>query len=206
MLKININGKPYHINSLSELSFNQFNKIIVNGEVNSLQEYLSVFLNIDPKVILNSVIKSHTIEALHKFVFDLDVEKAIKNKRKAITFNDVSYYTNELSLDTFGKAYYFDLYFQRYRAKQINEYELSMYSLAICLCDDLDDVQIQSIYEQLADSKWNQYLPTAFFLLKKSKISRISLMLLLITYTLKLKVMRWKITTSKKRLIRLVRI
>lgn len=200
-MRIKVNGKGYNVKSLSELSFIEFNKVLIKAKVSGLDEYLSIFLSIEKEDLLNSRIKSHTIDALHAFIFDIDVTSKIKNPPNTIRYNDKVYFLNELELDTFGKAYYYDLYYQRYKAKVINEYELSMYALSIALSPTLDDA-IDDIYKELIQSTWHKYLPTAFFLLKKYRKPRKHSVMLLLRFMLALRVTKLKMRHSKKRLTR----
>ena len=54
MIPIKINGKKYEIKSLSELSFSEFNKVIVDNELIDLPNYLSLFCEIDRDVLMTS--------------------------------------------------------------------------------------------------------------------------------------------------------
>jgi len=197
-MKLNINGKRHSVKSLSELTFKEFNKVLVKAKVGGLDEYLSVFLDIDKNELLGSKIKSYTLDSIHKFIFDIDVTAHIKTIPKAIMWKEKAYMVADLSLDTFGKAYYYDLYFQRYKAQQLNEYQLGLYALAVALTDSLDE-KIEITYAQMEEEKWTKFLPTSFFLLKKyRKPKRFSIMLL-IRYTWGLRLIRWRINSSKRK-------
>jgi len=198
-MRIKINGNSFDIKSISNLSFNEFNKILIEGKVASLDEYLALFTEIPIDQLLKSKIKGVTIEAVHKFIFNIDIEKQLKEHKDTVTHRDMVYLVEKLELETFGKAYYYDLYFQRYKANQINHYQLCMYALAIALSPTLDD-NIEQIYNELSLEKWTEFLPVAFFLAKKYRKPRTDSIKLLIACTLGLKMIKWRTYLLKKKL------
>jgi hypothetical protein len=204
-MKIKVNGKGYEVRSLSQLSFDEFNKVLVKAKVSGLDEYLSIFLNMEKVDLMNAKIKSYTVEALHRFIFDIDVTDKVKNPPRVIEYDDRHYTLESLDLDTFGKSYYYDLYKQREKAGQINQYQLYMYALAIALSPTLDD-EIEKIHKTLCSSKWTHYLPAAFFLAKKYRPRSMHSVMQSMRFMLGLRLIKWRIRTSKRRSIQWAKI
>lgn len=166
MIEITINKKPYKIKSISELTFAEFNKIFVLAKVTDIREYLSVMTDISIEDLMSSVMTGATLETLYTLIFNVDIEATIKQEKATIKQGGKIHLMTDLSLETFGKAYYHDLYLQKYNAKVLNEYEIFIYSLAIALVENLDN-GIEGTYNELAAMRWTDVLPQGFFLAKR---------------------------------------
>lgn len=162
-----INGQKHHIIPLSKLDFNSFNKIIVDKEVFDLKEYISIFIDLPIDDLMNAEIRSISMEALHASIFDIDIKNAIKSTPKTFEFDNHTYYVDKMTLSTFGQNYIFDLYFEKYKAGDLNIYEISLIAIACHICKSYDMGEVDSIYKKLCKLKWVDVLPTAFFLVKK---------------------------------------
>jgi hypothetical protein len=199
---LKLNGKKHEIKPLSELTAREFIKIIGVSEVNNIQEYISLFTKLSVKELMEAKIRAASLPSLHQMIFDVDVEAVLKNKKKTIYFNNQYLSCESLDLDTFGKLYFYDLYLGKFKAKAITYYHLSLYTLAIALSTNLDD-EINKNYEALMDNKWIEVLPQAFFLQKRFNKKRWHLILQSKICMYRLKRTKWKIATSKRRLINL---
>lgn len=204
-MNIAINKTKYEIPVTSDLTCSQFNKIFIINKVTSLDHYLSLFTDIEQEKILESKISSYTVSALHAFIFDVDIEETIKNKKNTFKYEGDIYKAKDLELDTFGKEYYYDLYLQRCKAGKINEFQLSLYALAIAITPSLDDT-IEKIYNKLLTYSWIKVAPVSFFLLKKYKNKKKHLTTELKTFTRVLKVVKLKMLASKVKLMQWVKI
>lgn len=203
MVTLKINGKTRNITPISKLSFKQFNKIIVEGEVTDLKEYLSIYLDMDLVDLMNSEIKTDSMPALHQSIFDINYEEAIKNPPKTFTYLDQIHIVDELRLSTFGKNYFFDLYHGLHGQKKINTYQLCLYALAVAISKNNDMNEVEKVYQDLSLKNWRLVLPTAFFLLKRFVKKKRGSMILLIGFTMELKKITWLNTSSLRRLKRL---
>lgn len=164
---LNINNKKYNVKPLSKLSFQEFSKMMVEKEVFDLKEYISCFIEIPIADLMSAEIKTVSMPALHASLFDIDIESTIKKHPETLIFNGEYYITENITLVSFGQNYIFDLYFQQFKSKKINEYELYLYALACALSKDYSTTGAQKIYDELSELNWREVLPVAFFLAKK---------------------------------------
>lgn len=162
-MQIKLNNKIYTIKPVSQLTFTEFNNIIVKGKVSTLPEYLAMHTGLYVKQVMQSEIKAASVPYVHQCIFDIDVEKELKTEKNTVKYNGIVYETGYLSLSTFGESYLFDLHLQEYIKKKLNEHELYLYTLAIAI----DSENYESIYNGLCEMNWTKVLPQAFFLAKK---------------------------------------
>ena len=202
MKRIKINGEPYNVPSVSELTFNQFNDIIVIGKVTDLREYIALFTNIEIGDLMKSEFSGASLPALNKMIFNVDIDSVMTDKKNVVKFKEEFYSMDELNHATFGKDYFFDLYHSRQKAEQINFFQLCMYSLAVALASDTDGMtEIGKNYERLCNRNWMEVLPQGFFLAKKYSKGTKDLMRLWANCILPLKVTKWKTYILEQRLI-----
>lgn len=206
MITLKINGKTRNITPVSKLSFKAFNRIIIEGKVTDLKDYLSIYLDMDLAELMDAEIKSNSLPALHQSIFDVDFEEAIKTTPKTFTYEDHIYLVDEIRLSTFGKNYFFDLFHTQQKQGKINAYELSLYALAIAVSKNNDIGEVEKIYQDLSQKNWRLVLPAAFFLLKRFIKRRKGSILLLIRFIMELKRIKWLSMSSLRRLSRLERI
>lgn len=174
-MKIKVNGIEKTVLPVSQLTFRQFNSIIIKNEVSDLKSYLPLFLGIPKDDFLESKMDCASIPMLHSFVFDVDIERCIKEKRETLTYLGEIYYVKDLDIDTFGKSYLFEL--KKQGDHDPNELSVYLLSLALCKSNDASDVEI--IFEDLKNTNWMDITPQGFFLLKNiSKRNLISKRLL----------------------------
>jgi hypothetical protein len=188
MLRLNINGKNHSITPVSKLSFDSFNRIIVQGKVSDLKDYLSLFIDIPISEMMDAEIKASSMPALYQSIFDLDIEGTIKRKPKTFTSNGGEVFIiDELRLNTFGKHYWFDLYMQLYKQEKINLYQLYVYALAIAISTGNDMKAVDVVYKDLIVRRWVEVLPAAFFLGRRFSKKKKGSIRLWITSILELK-------------------
>lgn len=205
MQKLKLNGTTYKIPTLTDLTFEQFDRVMVEGEVSDLKEYISVFIDMDMKELMNAKLTGASLPALQQTLFNVDIDKAIKDEKAIVKLFDKYYTVSELSHNTFGKNYQFDLYNGLYKREKISFYKLCVYSLAISLCDSLDHEEIEKNYKDLSNQKWTEVLPQGFFLAKKLSGSKVNSMRLWVICTLISKAINLKMKFSRKKLVALER-
>jgi len=191
------------IPKLSELTFDQFDKVMMDGEVTDLKEYISVFIDMDMSTLMNSEFSGTSLPSLHQSIFDVDINNEIKDKKQAVKLVDKYYLVRELSHNTFGKNYHFALYNGLYKREKISFYTLCVYALAISLSHSLDNKEIEKNYQHLSNQKWLNVLPQGFFLARKLSGNKINSMRLWVICTLISKGISLKMKISKKKLITL---
>lgn len=204
MIKLKINGTNYEINPVSSLSFKDFNKIIVKGNVTDLKEYIAVTTDIPIDDLMSAKVEGVNFPALHQMIFDVDIEKTIKDPKKTLSFRGQTVLTDSLEMETFGKVYYYDLYLQKFGDKKINHYELMLYALAIALTEKLDS-SIEGIYDELAEKNWRQVLPQGFFLNKRLAKKNRRLTRLLASFTHQLRSQNLRTLDCRRKLIAMER-
>ena len=205
MIKIKLNGKRYTIPRLSELTFEQFNKIIVKNKVNSLKEYLAVLTGNTTEEIMASEFSGAQLPSLQEMIFDVNIDAVIKDKKTVVECFGIYHIVSNLGHGIFEKNYQFGLFSGLYEQKKINFNELCLYSLAIALCDNelvnLDEINKR--YEFLNNKPWKDVLPQGFFLAKKLSKSKIISIRLYLSCTLQSKRIKTNLQVSKKKLIEL---
>jgi hypothetical protein len=205
-MTITINKKAYEIKAISELTFEEFNKIVVLGSATDLKEYLALFCDIPLEELLASELKGASIPALHKMIFNVDIESVLKDKKHSLQWNDKTLLMSDISMKTLGNSYMFEIYRQAYEAKKINQYELCIYALAIALTNTQDMSVINKACARLKQSNWMKVLPQGFFLVKNSSLRRINLMKISMLCTWGLRLTTWKWRTSRIKYSKLERI
>jgi len=192
-MKLKINQKEYYIKSLSKLTFKEFNKIIGDGNAIDLPSYLSLFCDIPIDQLNSAQLTGFNIPAAHQLIFNIDIEKVIKDKKETVIFRDQAISMESLRFKTFGQSYAFEMI----RQQKPNEFELSVYALAIALSTSLDPEYIKEVYNELSHQIWTKVLPQGFFLHKKFCNSKMALISLYLRFTLKLKIIKWKLQASR---------
>ena len=205
--KIKLNNKPFDIPSVSELSFKQFNEIIVKGDVTDLKEYISLFTNIDMATLMASDFSGASLPALSQSIFDVEVDKVMNDEKETVTIEGKTIAISSLSHATFGKNYYFDLYHGLKKHDKINMFELCLYALAIALTPDAGSMKdIGEKYKQFEETNWMKVLPQGFFLARRYSQTKRNSIALSVSCIVQSKLMTWKINFSKRKLIILERI
>ena len=202
MIKLKINGDTHLIKPLSELSFDQFNRMYLDGNVDDLLKYLAFFVEMDYNDFIKSDLKCANLDSLHYQIFDVNPEEIIKRNKEVLIFNGEQIKTEDIQLNNVGKHYLYDMYFQLYRNDNINIFELSIRALSIALLSDKESADMlaaEDNYDELKKSNWMQVLPVGFFLFKKYKRKKINSLRLWIHYTLILKAIRLKALFSTKK-------
>lgn len=189
-MKIKINDTKYFIPPISSLNFNEFNDIIIKNEITNLKEYISLLVDIPIDELMSAKISEGSSELLHNTLFDVQIDKAIKDVRSTIVYEDNVFIVNDMSLDTFGKVYLFDLIYSKYASKEINIYELSIKTLSLFMANSHDMEEVDRISLYLSRQNWLKILPTAFFLTKKLLKKKKGLRIILIQCMLELKRIR----------------
>lgn len=193
---ITLNGKPYKIKQVSELSFTEFNKIFIQGGVSDLTGYLSLFCDIDIETLLNAKLSGASIPALDRQIFNLDFKAVLKDEKKTVEYDSKIISMEELAMKTFGNSYMFELIRQK---KGLNQYEVCMYALAIAIAKSNDMNLIQETYRNLSSKPWSKVLPQGFFLAKHFSATKINSVKLSIRCIWELKAIRWKWLISRKK-------
>lgn len=201
-MKIKVNGNPYFIKPLSKLTFDEFNSIMVKGECTDLQSYLSLFIDIPINEFMGSEMKGAAIPALAEYVFDVDPQKVVKDKKETIEINGTHRSVSGINT-VVGQDFLITIVNDRLNSKEINEYEHSLWVLAIGLLegDDIADInKAEEYYKDLCSQEWVKVLPQAFFLLKRTIKPRINMWRQSIAYILGLKKINIMIRIYKKSL------
>lgn len=189
-MKLTINNTSHEITPISKLTFSEFNKLMVKNEVFELKEYISCFIDMPIEELMSAEIKTLSMPALHASIYDIDIEKTVKDCPSTIPFDDDIYIVDHINLSTFGQNYMFDLYYEKFKSKKINEYELCMYALSCALSKDYLTTEIQRNYDILSKRDWRKVLPAAFFLAKKLLRKKGNSIMLWVIYTTGLKRMK----------------
>lgn len=201
-MRLLLDKKKYDIPPVSSLSFNEFNKMMVKSEVFDLKEYISCFVDMPVKDLMEAEIKSTSLPALYYSLFDTDIKDVIKSVPATFKFNNEIYIVKELTLSTFGKNYVFDLFFERFKTKKINEYELCLYALSCAISKEYSTSEVQVIYSALEQMNWKVVLPASFFLVKRFLKQKRNFLPLWVIYTTGLNRMKrlsmYKTTTYKR--------
>lgn len=198
-MKLKINGKEFPIFKISEMSFRQFNEIIVKNEVSDIPAYLSIITGMTVEEVMASQVKCSSFPALHAYIFDVDINEAMKLTPNVIEVGGKDYLTKDLSISTFGKSYVLELKAQG----KDNAYVKSVYALAVALCEDSDANKISQIFYDLCEMNWLKVLPTAFFLQKRISKGKLKSKILLKMYIWGLKKINLKTLICQKRYAKL---
>ena len=199
-MKVRIDNREFQIKRLSELSFFEFNEIILKAKAVDLPDYLSVQCNIPVKDLMESELRGISLPSLYAQLFDVNIDDIISDKKKTIEFRDSIRSMSSVSINSFGKSYSFELRSQKVNEDNGSIYELSLHALAIALSDDPEAGDSGEIYKELCSMNWMKVLPQAFFLFKLTKTSRIKRLLLSMTYIGGLRVIRSTMEFCLKRL------
>lgn len=192
MEKIKIKGNTIKIPSLSELTFRQFNDVIVKGNALQLNEYLAVFLDMPVDEIMRANIKCASLPVLHQKLFNLDISAVQKDLKSTVKYKDNVYPMSELSIDTFGASYFFELMRLKENEGKINQYELCLYALALGLSKKPDYSDTEDIFKDLYGYNWTAVISQSFFLGKLTSETRIKKLVLSVSCILGLKAIKWQ--------------
>jgi len=195
-----INGNKTKVTPVSKLTGNEFVEIMIKANVTDLKEYIALFAGISINTLMDAKFSTTSLKGLHASIFDINIEKYLKNPPLTLDYEDDIYIVKEMALDTFGKRYMFELHYDKFKIKQIDLYALSVYCLACAISNDYDTGRIQKIYESLMNRKWTEVIPAAFFLTKRSWKGKRNSMLMWMIFMWGLKIqrlkMQYKISTS----------
>lgn len=194
-MKITIDNISKEVIPISGLTFNQFNEIIIENEIVDLIGYLALAFDLDKDQILNAKVNSPHPSVLHAMLFDVNINNIIHTNFETVESFGETFLTKDLSIDTFGKSYYFEM---RKQGKW-NNYELSMYGLALAISKTNDIKNVEKIYNELCAQTWTKVLPQAFFLLNVTDKTSIIRKRLLRCFTLGLKKINSKILFYQKK-------
>lgn len=200
MIEIKIDGKKHLIKRLSDLTFREFNDIIIKGEAYDLTKYLAYFCDLPIEKMLTSSIKCKSITSLYAQLFNVEIDKVITDEKKTVEFRNEVRAMSDISVDTYGKSYIYEMASITNTEGLINRYELSMKGLAIGLSKKGDASDFDEIYDELIHCNWMRVLPQAFFLTKHIGNSRIKRRLSSMSYILELKMIRLRMAFYLKRL------
>lgn len=171
-MKVTINNETREVFRISELTFKDFNRIILKNEVTDLPSYLALFFDLPKEQVMDAKF-SGSAAILYASIFDCDIVGEVKTHRETVDVLGKTYSTKDLQIDTFGKSYFFELK----RQGNSNQHELAMYALALALSNSKLDADV--IYDDLCAQNWRNVLPQAFFLhrvmVKNNVLSRASL-------------------------------
>ena len=167
-MNIKINDKSHFVTPVSGLIAESFIKIFVEKELYDLKQYISLFVDLPLSELMDAKFEGHSVKLIHEKIYDLDIEDVLKNTPKTFTFDNQTYIVDEMSLDTFGKNYLFDLYHDSFKDRKSNIFEIGIYCLACHLSNSYDMTVVDGIAKELLKMHWHKVIPASFFLLKKS--------------------------------------
>lgn len=198
MVKLKLNGKKYSVKSVSELTFNEYNRVIIKAKALDLPEYLAVMTGILPEKIMNAKLDGASLPAIYNTLLDVqDHNAVVKTKKHTVEFRGEIISMDSIELDTVGKSYLFSTVCS---SKKLNDFEKSVYALAVGLADKLDMEEVRGIYQELIQINWRNVLPQGFFLLKKQTKGRLESLVLSLNCTVRLKKIQRKTQIYLKRL------
>ncbi len=186
-MKIKVNNKSHEIPPISKLSFETFNKVFVEKEVFDLKGYISLFVDMPVEELMTAELKAAQLPLLHAAIYDVDIEKRIKSYPNTLKFQGDIYMIKEMSLPTFGQNYIFDLFYDKFKSKEINEYQLCLYATACSISKEYSTGDVESIYKELSLMPWIKVLPASFFLGRKFSKKKASSIMRWVIFTLGLK-------------------
>ena len=163
MEKLTINGKKEYVKKVSELTFKEFNEVMVKREVVDLKEYIAAFTGLKVGELMNARLKSRGLPEVHASLFDTNIEEVLRDKKETVTFRDKVYSVDSLELDTFGKHYLFELKAAMVESGDINQYDLCLWALSLALSKEEGYGDAEKILEELQGYDWRKVLPQAFF-------------------------------------------
>ena len=199
-MKIKVNGTPYYIKPLSKLTFTEFNNIMVKGKCTDLKSYISLFVNMPIADFMKSEMRGVALPVLAEYIFDVDVNKVVKDKKHTVKLNNKLKTINNSPL-LVGQEFLITIINSKLRDKEINEYEHSLWLLAVSMLDHehvADMGKAEEYYNDLASQEWVKVMPQSFFLLKRIIKPRVTMWRQSIAYMLGLKKINTMIRISKK--------
>lgn len=205
MIKLKLNGKKYQIPPISTLSFKELNKVVLKNNATELPEYISLYTGLNVIEVMNAEFTGLDVPSIYHSIFDVYFEKEIKTKYDTVTIKDKVYEVDKLVIDTYGKHYFFGLYYDSMKQGKINIYELSVYALAIAVSPSHDMGEIEILAKEISEMNWRDILPQSFFLLKKFSKKKRSFWIQSIRYTWGLKKITWQVKLEIHRLKRMER-
>lgn len=192
-MRLIINGEKVSVTPVSQLTGHQFVEIMVKADVTDLKEYIALFADMSIGTLMDSKLETTSLEGLHASVFDINIEKAIKNPPNTVGYDGDIHIVNKMALDTFGKRYMFELYYDKFKLKEIDLYSLSVYCMACAICPAYDTEKIHKTFAELMEMKWTEVIPSAFFLTKRSWKGKKNSTLMWIIFIWGLKIQRLKL-------------
>lgn len=204
-MNLTINGTKTDIPPISKLTFETFNRVFVVKEVFDLKAYISLFVDLPVEELMSAELKADQLPVLHASLFDVDIERRIKDYPNTIKFREKIYRIKEMSLPTFGQNYIFDLFYDKFKKKEINEYQLCLYATACAISKEFSTGDIEEIYKELSLMPWLKILPASFFLGKKFSRKKASSLMRWVDFTWGLKRMRLQTSYRMTRLKYLVK-
>lgn len=198
-MKLTINKNPYEIPAFSELTCEQFIKVMTH-EVLDIPSYISIFSDIPVDLLMKAEIKSASLTYIHARLFNVDVSKAFEEEKKVVEWQGKYYLLSDLTFKKFGQSYFFDIYHQQYIQKRITDNEMMLRALSVGL-GDTDEIEER--YQALLKTTWTKVMPHAFFLAKRYLIGYKILLKGSTLYMLELKATQKKINRSLKNIKKL---
>ncbi len=192
MITIKINGEKQEVKRLSDLTFFEFNEVIIKKQFIELPQYLASQCNISVKQMLESEVTGISLPSLYATLFNVNIDEVVKDKKETILFRGEHRAMSSVSINSFGKSYNYELRRQVIEDAGGNAYELSIHGLSIALSDSPEASDAKEIYKDLCGMNWMKVLPQAFFLVNRTKLSRIKKLLFSMIYIGELKMIRLK--------------
>lgn len=173
MIDINIGGRDVSVPAISELSFNDFNKIILRANCCDLEGYLSLYCDIPLSELRQKGLASvDSLRGLHRRIFDLDPAAVLKKGKTVLFYGGEAVSLTDLDYVQFYQGYFYEMVMQRAESGDIGRPEMYLYCLAIALSrpggPDMDGVE--EIYGVLSGMPWKDVLPQGFFLQRKWRL------------------------------------
>jgi hypothetical protein len=167
---LKINNKKYNIPKFSELTVEQYIRVVAHGVNLNVISYLESF--VDENIHDSKVDSNISAAELESLLFDCDPD--FQKIKMLNVFNDVP--VSEMDKESkFGVRYYFSKYHKECAAGKISVVELCVRALAVTL----DYKNQDELYKTLLKRKWSEVLPIGFFFTQKFSGNKISLRKLL---------------------------
>ncbi len=200
MITLKVNKRIFSVPSLSELTFKDFNRVMIEGKANDLPSYLSIYTDIGLDLLMNSDIDSLSLTGLHERIYNVDINQEIRRKREAFKYEGRYILVKSLSFRQFFHSYFFDLCCGRHKTGGITDMQLCVFCLAIALQPEEgpDMAKVEDTYSKLEKMDWRVVLPIGFFLFRKSVPMKMLFIQWLIVFFLRLRRLQVRIRKSRK--------
>ncbi len=86
MITLKVNKRIFSVPSLSELTFKDFNRVMIEGKAKDLPSYLSIYTDIGLDLLMNSKIDSLSLTGLHERIYNVDINQEIHREREAFKY------------------------------------------------------------------------------------------------------------------------